>query len=815
MGSQLDTTAAPPAETVGQELDTDVNIVGRLIGHRLRQDDIKQILETLSKQDRSVFTEKLSDILRKTSALLEVSRRVSDSLSLDVLLPRMVEIVSDFLSAERCTLFLYDKDTGDLYSRVAQGDLTTEIRFPAHLGIAGAVFKAERPEIIPDAYADARFNQEFDKKTGYRTRNILCAPIRAKDATIGVAQVLNKKGGDFTEDDLHSLEAITSQAAAAFLNAQLHEQIARQRQEETQLLEVTNAISRELHLTPLLQKIMETVTAILSADRSTLFMYDEKTRELWSHVAQGVGVKEIRFPAHLGIAGSVFTSGQTINIPDAYADARFNKEVDKRTGYKTDTILCMPVVNKQGQTIGVTQVLNKKGGPFSGTDEKRLAAFTSQAAIAIENAKLFEDVINVKNYNESILQSMTNGVITLDGSGLIVKANEAALRLFRAEKSPELVVGRSTAEFFFGKNLWVVESINKVVTSRQQDLALDQELWLRQDGETAVDERRREVANVNLSVVPLSNQKGEHVGCMLLLEDLTQEKRLRSTMARYMTKEVADKLLSEGEGALGGQIQKASILFTDIRSFTTITEKIGAAETVKMLNDYFTIMVDIILEHGGILDKYIGDAMMCVFGAPFPGPEDADNAVRAAIGMLRALRVFNKERAALGQDPVLMGLGINTDEVLSGNIGSPKRMDYTVIGDGVNLASRLEGANKPYGTQVLVSELTVRALKNNYALREVDRIRVKGKYEPVAVFEVMDHYDAESFPNMNEVAYLYESGLEHYKKRDFKTAEGIFEQALLLNGKDELSRHYRDRCRYFVEHPPAADWDGVWVMKDK
>ncbi len=798
------------------ELQQDMDIVARLVGHRLQQEDIRQILDRLTQNDQAVFTDKIAEVLRKTSALLEVSRRVSDSLSLDVLLPRMVEIISDFLQAERCTLFLHDPESGTLYSRVAQGEGVGEIRFPAHLGIAGAVFSSGSTEIIPDAYADPRFNQEVDKKTGYRTRNILCAPIRAKDRVIGVAQVLNKNKGDFLHDDLQLLDAITSQAASAFLNAQLHEQIARAAEEEAQLLEVTTAISRELHLLPLLQKIMETVTAILAADRSTLFLYDSKTKELWSRVAQGVGVAEIRFPAHLGIAGSVFQSGATINIPDAYADSRFNKEIDKKTGYKTDSILCMAVVNKAGETIGAMQVLNKKGGPFTSIDEKRLKAFTSQAAIALENARLFEDVINMRNYNESILQSMTNGVITLDAEGGIAKANLAALRLFRCESQPEAMIGLDAADFFAVDNAWVLESKKRVEESGKQDVTLDQELMLREPGGSQVtDERRRETASVNLSVVPLTDANDARLGCMLLIEDLTREKRLRGTMARYMTKEVADKLLEEGEGVLGGQIQKASVLFSDIRSFTSISERIGAQRTVSMLNDYFTIMVDIILENGGILDKYIGDAMMAVFGAPFSGERDADNAVCAAIGMLRALHAFNARRQSEGEDPVLMGLGINTDEVLSGNIGSPKRMDYTVIGDGVNLASRLEGANKPYGTQILISELTVRELRGNYLLREVDKLRVKGKTAPVAVFEVLDHYTQEGFPNLEEVVYLYSCGLDHYKQRDWQKAQEIFDEALLINNRDALSRMYRDRCAHFLREPPPDDWDGVWTMKTK
>ncbi|MBI5507940.1 MAG: GAF domain-containing protein [Deltaproteobacteria bacterium] len=809
------------AETSASTLARDIDLVDQILGHRLHQGDIKRLLANLPAADREDFTVKLADILRKTSALLEVSKKVSDTLSLDVLLPRMVAIVSEFLAADRCTLFLNDRGAGELYSRVAQGDLTTELRFPNHLGIAGSVFQSGEALLIPDAYADSRFNPEIDKKTGYRTRNILCCPIRTvQGEVVGVAQVLNKRDGDFDDDDLRLLQSITQQAAAAFINAQLHEQIGRARAEEQKLLEITNAISRELSIEPLLQKIMEAVTEILSADRSTLFMYDAKKDELWSHVAQGVGITEIRFPAHLGIAGTVFKTATTINIPDAYADERFNPAVDKKTGYKTDTILCMPVINKQGAAIGVVQVLNKKGGTFGPLDEQRLRAFSSQASIAIENAQLFEEVVRVKNYNESILESMSNGVLTVSADGTIVTANRAALWLFRRENSPAEIIGRTVADFFVDENQWVGEMIARVRNTGKPDTSLDADLHLRQtdapeDTLPQGGERRREVASLNLTVVPLSSGKGQSLGALLMMEDITNEKRLRGTMARYMTKEVADKLLEEGEAVLGGKMQKTSVLFTDIRGFTSISERIGAHETVKMLNEYFSIMVDVILEHNGILDKYIGDAIMAVFGAPFATDMDADNALKTAIGMLKALRRFNADRVAAGGFPVHMGIGINTAEVLSGNIGSLKRMDYTVIGDGVNLASRLESANKHLGTNVLISEFTVRELKGLYLLREVDKIRVKGKTQPVAVFEALDHHDALTFPHLDVLLEMYNNGLAFYQQRNFAKAEQIFHDALLIAKDDAVTRHYLDRCRHFVAQPPPDDWDGVFVMKDK
>lgn len=785
-------------------VEIQADIISRLFGHRLQQSDIKRILGSLSVQDREEFLDKISEVLGKLVALLEVANRVSDTLSLDSLLRTMIEITSEVTNAERSTLFLNDHHTRELFARVAQGDPTTEIRFPNHMGIAGQVFTSQQAVIIPDAYRDPRFNQEIDRKTGYRTRNILCAPIRTRDdRVIGVTQILNKKDGGFTQDDLSMLESITSQAASALLNAQLHEDIIRAREEERLLLEATTALGSELRLAPLLAKIMEATKSLLCADRCTLFMHDPKARELWSQVAQGLESREIRFPDHLGIAGTVFTTGDTINIPEAYADQRFNPEVDRRTGYRTRSILCMPVRNKNGRIIGVTQVLNKSGGPFVATDEARLRAFSSQASVAIENAQMFDEILTMKNYNESMLESMSNGVVSLDSELKVVTCNAAARRILKL--TADHLINQPAGMFFCGPNDWVLKRVAKVIETRQPELAMDTDVCL----------GTGDKASINLTVAPLTDANRDLIGTLLVLEDITSEKRMKGTMARYMTREVAEKLMESGEAVLGGQTQEATILFSDIRSFTTISEAIGPEETVSMLNEYFSIMVDIIFRYGGILDKYIGDAIMAVFGAPFSTGEDPDRAIQAAVDMLRALKAFNQTRLLKEKTPLDIGIGISTDQILSGNIGSEKRMDYTVIGDGVNLASRLESANKFYGTKILASEYTVRKLARRYTLREVDRIRVKGKVRPVAIYEILDYHDEESFPHQAEHLEVYRDGLTCYRSRDWPTAIARFENALALHSRDRASSLYLERCRYYLEHPPADDWDGVCIMESK
>ncbi len=596
---------------------------------------------------------------------------------------------------------------------------------------------------------------------------------------------------------------MTDQAAFALQGNLVIEQMKETRRQEMEFLDLVAQVSSELKLGPLLQKIIKTITKMLDAERSTLFINDEKTKELFTEVGEGLGVTQIRLPNHLGIAGTVFTSGDTINIPHAYADLRFNPAFDRQTEFFTRSILCIPVLNKEGKTIGVTQVLNKRGGPFTKEDAARLAAFTSQISIGIENAKLFDDVQNIKNYNEGILESMSNGVIIVNEDGNIVTCNACGLKILSVSDFSE-ILNKKAKEFFTGPNQWIIEQLEMVEKQSEVLEFIDSEL-----------EFGGEKLSVNVSFHPLMNVKQEKLGFMIMIEDISSEKRMKSTMSRYMDSGLADKLLEGGEDVLGGKSSIATVLFSDIRSFTTLTEELGAQETVSLLNEYFTIMVDCIQNEGGMLDKFIGDAIMAVFGMPFPHDDDPDRGLRTAISMMTELNDFNYLRIKAGKRTIDHGVGLNTDFVVSGNIGSPKRMDYTVIGDGVNLAARLESACKQYGARILVSEHTMKNLKSTYRTREVDKVIVKGKTKPVGVFEVLDYHKEDTFPNMIETLECFNNGVSYYKKGDWAASKKMFQKALKLNPDDKCSKMYLERCDYLAKNRPEGKWDGVWVMKTK
>ena len=312
---------------------------GKIFEGALEDADLDAIRTLLEDGGSSDVAERVADLLHQYAVLLDVGRRFSSELSLDVLLPQLIEVVSKSLRAEVATLFLYDADTDELYSRVLQGGEVNEIRISTDAGIVGSVFRSGDPLTIPDAYAVSRFNQKVDQETGFKTRDIVCVPLTNRSGeVIGAAQVLNKREGTFGDSDIALLSTITTHAASALEHAQLFERTEKARQEDARMTEIMGAISSEISLDVLLAKIMNGATELLGAERSTLFLYDDKTEELWSLVAEGAGSREIRVPAGAGIAGAVVESGEALNIPDAYADSRFNPEVDRDSGFKTRSI---------------------------------------------------------------------------------------------------------------------------------------------------------------------------------------------------------------------------------------------------------------------------------------------------------------------------------------------------------------------------------------------------------------------------------------------------------------------------------------------
>ncbi|HUO92304.1 MAG TPA: adenylate/guanylate cyclase domain-containing protein [Rhizomicrobium sp.] len=566
------------------------------------------------------------------------------------------------------------------------------------------------------------------------------------------------------------------------------------------LIDVSSSITAEIRLGALLRKIVEATTKFLHADRSSLFLYDPKTDELVATVAEGLETREVRFSAHLGLAGHCFTSGEIINVGDAYSDPRFNREIDDLTGYRTKSLLTLPVVARDGRRLGVMQALNRQDSQaFDKSDIARMSAFAAQAAIAIDNATLFSEVVSARNYNESILRSMSNGVITFDAETRIAKINDSAAAIL--EIKAEAIVGMDAQTMLEGgANAWILDELRAVRRDNQPRSFLDVDVRT-YSGKTI---------SANVSVVPLVGEGGTPVGLLILIEDISEEKRLEGAMRRFMTQKVVDQVLQRQDELLFGTSCTASVLFADIRNFTTMAEALSARETVDMLNEIFTELVDAVSASDGVLDKFMGDAVMAVFGAPLSSGRDPANAVDCAIGMMTALGRLNQKRRERGQAELKLGIGISTGDVIAGTIGSPKRMDYTVIGDSVNLASRLQVLSKTYQASVIVCEETAMAAGTGQVLRELDLIRVRGRKKPEKIFQLLSYHTDQTFPRMRELLAAYAQGRARLLARDWSGAMAAFEQALRFNPADYPSQLMLQRTRALAKAPPGDDWDGVW-----
>jgi len=293
-----------------------------------------------------------------------------------------------------------------------------------------------------------------------------------------------------------------------------------------------------------------------------------------------------------------------------------------------------------------------------------------------------------------------------------------------------------------------------------------------------------------------------------------REEKIRFIFQKYVPTEVINRILNiSSDTVLIGTKQHVTVLFSDIRDFTHISEQFSPDFLVTVLNQYFSVMDERIRAHKGIIDKYIGDAIMAIFGAPVQHDDDPDEALRAAFAMVEGLEVFNTMAAEKYNVTFRIGIGINTGEAIVGNIGSENKVDYTVIGDTVNLASRLEGLTKKYKVSMVISEFTRDALKSpeGYYFRLLDFVRVKGKDKPVRIYFPQPR---EVWESRREYYERFEQGIQWYQEGRFEDALRIFQACVREDSHDYLAYMYEERCHYYIANPPTS-WDGAETLLEK
>lgn len=300
----------------------------------------------------------------------------------------------------------------------------------------------------------------------------------------------------------------------------------------------------------------------------------------------------------------------------------------------------------------------------------------------------------------------------------------------------------------------------------------------------------------------------------------TGQERLKSTLMlyRYMTQELAEELLKRDHFGGGvGEYKEVSILFADIHRATALTECLGVEEVVALLNEYFDLMADAIFMYKGTVDKYIDQAIRAVFGSPLPLENHAWRAVQTAIEMRRRLAGFNARRLSIGEEPIRISIGINSDRVFTGNIGSNKRMEFTIVGYGVNLTSSLQRASQRYGCDIVISDATYRYCADWIWARELDRVRLEGTKRPVTIYEVVGLRSEPISEQRRQAIEHYHKGREYYLQRRFRDAWNEFATIVEdFDSDDKAADLYMRRCQYCVNKvAPPNDWDGVWTFTEE
>jgi adenylate cyclase len=511
---------------------------------------------------------------------------------------------------------------------------------------------------------------------------------------------------------------------------QLRSDITAMEKEHAQLRalsEVGAVINSTLDLPTVLNQVMDKVIDLTGAERGYLVLRDEETGELEFRVARNLDRETLQnqsFEVSRTIVTEVSASGEPVVTTNAQADPRFQAQ-ESVVSYSLRSILCVPLRVKE-QVIGVMYADNRiKSGLFGERELGMLIMFANQAAVAIENARLFERVFYAQRLMANIFASITSGVITTDTLDKITLFNRAAERILGVQR--ESCEGTPYLDALPPLQSVLPGLIDQV---KRTDMTI-------QDFETEPEVPGRGTISLNVNLSPLKDANDETQGVAIVVNDVTERKRFereRGMVKRYLPAELVDSLADLEELRLGGTREVVTILFADIRGFTSYSERHDPEQVVETINRYYAHITRLIRENGGIVDKYEGDAVMAHYGTPLLPLEDhAWRAVLTAWQSQQAIRAYHETIPA--ENRLHLKFGINTGEAVAGNIGGQEQMDYTLIGDAVNLSRRLQ--ENAIGDQILLGEQTYQLVKDRVLVHELPPFQVKGREATEQVYEVI------------------------------------------------------------------------------
>lgn len=513
----------------------------------------------------------------------------------------------------------------------------------------------------------------------------------------------------------------------------LSRDVRNQEKEQRQLRalqQVGAAINSSLDQTEVLNTVMDTIIQLTGAERSFLMLSDELSGELKVEVARNINretIAESSFDISRSIVRTVSETGQPVVTTNAQADPRFAGQESIIT-HNLRSILCTPLCIRD-HSIGVIYADNRvQSGIFVDADRDLLTAFANQAAVAIENARLFQqirrqlaDITEMKNLQDDVFESMASGVLTIDLDDRISLYNRAAERILGVPAAQ--VLNKDYRTLLNAPLGSVVETIIEKIQASggHHHLELDAD----------VGGASRTALEVTLS--PLRDIQQRTQGVALVLDDVSERKRIES-VRRYLPPALVDQVRNVDQAQKPDR-REISVVFADVRSFTSASEKWQPEFLIEILNDHLTVAAAAINANEGLIDKYDGDTVMALFNSPLNPQEDhAERAARTALAIGRDVRAFHETIPA--EHRLQFGIGIHTGVAVVGNVGSPLRKDYSAIGDAVNVSSRLQELAE--GGQIVISEETYQAIADQVTVTRLDPAQVKGRQTPVQIYLLSD-----------------------------------------------------------------------------
>jgi len=626
------------------------------------------------------------------------------------------------IMASKGVIFLYQNEKDELSFLATQGiDKAEPISPPKKLveNIKKYRYSHAILENIPK-WITGKFKKHIVES---KTKVIL--PLFHQNHMLGVLCVGKKfMGEEYSNADIKILEIIAHHLTKALYNYELIQEVEdKKTQINLKLLEletlfdISVAISSVLDIEELGEDVLWRAVGILNASKGMMLLQKETSPILDPSATFNWDEKTALLSKKLGVFKEIEENSAGVVLTPETKDTLQNKLNEKH--------LVVAPLKAKNKTQGYMILCNKETRhgieEFNQLDLDLLTALCNQAAVAMDNAKLFKDITEAKQFNESILGSIATGVITLDPIGEIDSINRAGTTIMKMEA--ENIIGNHYM-YLFEKD----EEILELISSAEIENKIRSEInipFFTVSEETVI----------NMSVAPRLDPEGNTQGLVIALEDITDVSKVKNTFKRYVSKQVVDELLDDDAKLnLGGEQREVTILFTDIRGFTSMSEKMKPERVVSTLNEYFSQMIDIVFKYNGTLDKIIGDELMIVYGAPIAAEDDTERAVITAVEMQDQIKTLNQERKKRKEPPITFGVGINRGPVVSGNIGSRDMMDYTVIGDAVNLGARLCSAAGP--GEILVSGSVWDATKRKFSYNSLDPINVKGKKDKISVYQI-------------------------------------------------------------------------------